>query len=65
MVILIWLFGKFVFIRQIKCMHSLHLSVSILCDLDSPCRQTKYPPIYITYQFAKLYVHQMYRVTIW
>ena len=60
-VILIWRLGKFVFILQIKCMHCLHLSVSI-CDLDSPCRQIKYPPIYITYQFAILYVCQIYRV---
>ena len=27
-----------------------------------PCRQTKYPPIYITYQFAKLHVCQMYHI---
>ena len=48
MVILIWRFGKFVFICQIKCTHCLHSFVSIR-DLDSPCRQTKYLPIYITY----------------
>ena len=60
-VILIWQFGEFIFIHQIKCTHCLHSSVSIH-DLDSPCYQTKYPPIYITYQFAKLYVHQRYRV---
>ena len=44
MVILIWLFGEFVFIHQIKCTHCLH---SYLCDLDNPCCQTKNPPIYI------------------
>ena len=33
-----------------------------LRDLDNPCHQTKYSPIYITYQFAKLYVCQMYHV---
>ena len=62
MVILIWRFGKFVFIHQIKCMHCLHSYVSMifLCDLDSPCHQTEYLPIYITCQFAKIYVHQMY-----
>ena len=35
-VILIWQFGKFVFIHQIKCTHCLYLAVSIH-DLDSPC----------------------------
>ena len=61
MVILIWQFGEFVFIRQIKCTHCLHSSATIR-DLDSPSHQTKDPPIYITYQFAKLYVRQMYHV---
>ena len=61
MVILIWQFSEFVFTCQIKCMHCLHSSISI-CDLDSPCRQTKYWPIYITYQFAKLNVRQMYDI---
>ena len=59
--ILIWRFGKFISIHQIKCTHCLHLCVSIH-DLHSPCIQTKCPPIYITYQFAKLYVHQMYLI---
>ena len=36
-----------------KCTNCLHSSIFIR-DLDSPCHQTKYPPIYITYQFAKL-----------
>ena len=52
-VILIWQVGEFVFIHQIKCMHAVHSSVSTH-DTNSPCCQTKYPPIYITYQFAKL-----------
>ena len=34
-------------------MDCLHSSVSVH-DLDSSCRQTKYLPIYITYQFIKL-----------
>ena len=58
---LIWRFGEFVFICQIKCTHCLHSSISIH-DLDSPCHQTKYLPIYITYQFTKLNVCQMCRV---
>ena len=51
MVILIWWFCEFVFIRQIKCTHCLHSSVSIH-DLHSPCRRTKYLPIYISHKFA-------------
>ena len=64
MVILIWQFSEFVFICQINCTHSLYLYVSMifLCDLDKPCCQTKHLPIYIIYQFAKHYVHQMYRI---
>ena len=61
MVILIWHLGDFVFIRQIKCTHCLHSYVSIHV-LDIPCHQTKYLPIYITYHFTILYVHQMYHV---
>ena len=63
-VILFWRFGEFIFIHQIKCTHCLHSYVSMifLRDLDNPCCQTKYPPIYITYQFAKLYDCQMYSV---
>ena len=36
--------------------------IFFLRDLDNPYRQTKYPPIYITYLFAELCVHQMYHV---
>ena len=36
---------------------------NFLNDLHNPCCQTKYMPIYITYQIAKLYVCQMYTYT--
>ena len=63
-VILIWRFGEFVFIHQIKCTHTLHLYVSMifLHGLDNPCCQTNYPPIYIIYQFTKPYFHRMYHI---